>query len=149
MIILSQRDPRWATLKLGISPLTVGRYGCTTTCVSMLTDYFWCYTNPAQLAGQKDLYTKDGLILWNNLEFRKMRFVNRFYMRDDEKIADALKDPDKAVILEVANRSHWVVGLRPTYIGDSYVVADPWSGDKCDVIKRYKNITGGAYFARI
>lgn len=148
MKILSQRDLAWSSKFLGSSKLTVGRYGCTTTCVSMLSDYFGCYKSPLELAGNAKNYTKDGLILWTNLTFAKMKFTLRANGRDDGMIQEALKNPNKAVMLQVNNGAHWVVALRKTLFGKSYIVADPWSGDRCDVIKRYHNITGMAFFAK-
>jgi hypothetical protein len=148
MIILSQRDLKWAVNKLGDSNLTIGRYGCTTTCISMLSDYFGGLVLPPDIAKHKKFYTLDGLILWDKLVLPTMKFTNRFRLRDDILIKKALKDPNGAVILQVNNGSHWVVALRPTLWGNSYIVADPWSGDKCDVMSRYHNITGGAVFNR-
>jgi len=73
----------------------------------------------------------------------------REYKRDDKKIQEYLKDPNKAVILQVDNGSHWIVALRPTILGKDYVCADPWTGKKCLAIKDYHNITGATYFHRI
>lgn len=112
----------------------------------MLSDYFQCYKSPSELAHNVNNYTKDGLIIWKNLKFDKMKFASRDYGRNDRMIQQAIKDPNRAVILQVDNGAHWVTALRKTYVGNSYIVADPWSGDKCDVIKRYKNITGAAFF---
>lgn len=149
MQILGQRDPRWAADKLGGSSLTVGRFGCTTTAIAMLSDYFKSFKNPGQIAHNVNNYTPGGLILWNNLntQFEHMKFVWRDYHRDDAKIQDALRDPDKAVILQVNHGAHWVTGIRKTLFGGSYIVADPLFGDKCDAIERYGNITGAAFFA--
>ena len=149
MKILSQRDPKWSADKLGSSSLTLGRFGCTTTSVSMLTDYFGEWMTPKQMAHDVNWYTKDGLILWKNLHFKNMKFDRREYGRNDYDIQAALKDPDRAVILEGNNHSQWVTALRKTLIGKSYVVADPWLGTKVDVLKVYKNITGAAYFSRV
>lgn len=158
MQILSQHDPRWAADHLGPSNLTVSGYGCTTCCISMLSDYFKCYKSPKDIAHNAANYTPvghpqgPGLIVWNNLKFDKMKFVWRDYGEKPEKIADAMKDPDKAVMLQVHNGAHWVVALRPPYFfeghkGD-YWVADPWTGTKTWAKARYFNITGAAYFAR-
>lgn len=149
MRILSQRDPLWAQLPLGASKLTVGRFGCTTTCISMLSDYFGCFRTPAQIARVIEYYTGGGLIIWKKLGFSLMAFERRLHGRDDVEIHRALKDPKRAVILEVNNGAHWVVALRSTLIGNSYIVADPWDGTKVDVIKRYHNITGAAYFRAV
>lgn len=148
MKILSQRDLQWASEKLGASSLTIGRFGCTTTCISMLSDYFGGYMSPLGIAMHKDWYTGDGLILWRNLDLPTMKFKSRLSVRNDAAINYALKDPNMAVILEVNNGSHWVVAIKKSFFGDSYIVADPWNGDRCDVISRYHNITGCAIFER-
>lgn len=148
MKILSQHDLLWASRKLGSSNMTVGRYGCTTTCISMLSDYFGSYKSPVELASNTNNYTSNGLIIWKNLKFDKMKFDRRSYLQDNTGIHQALIDPNKAVMLEVNDSQHWVVALRPTWFSNSYWVADPWSGDKCNVIRRYKNITGAAFFSR-
>lgn len=149
MKYLSQRDPQWAYERLGESTLTIGRFGCTTTCISMLSSLFNCYQTPVTIAHNANNYTKDGLVLWQNLKFDSMRFVRREYGRHDISIKEALKDPRKAVILEVNNRAHWVVALRPALLGSGYIVLDPWTGKKCGVLFQYHNITGAAYFERV
>ena len=148
MKILSQLDPQWSKEKLGASTLTVGRYGCTTCCLSMISDYFGSYKDPVSLAHNVNNYTKDGLVLWTNFKFPTMRFLRRTYKRNDQEIQEALKDKDRAVMLQVNDGAHWVVALRRSLIGNSYIVADPWGGVKVDVIKKYRNITGAAFFAR-
>lgn len=148
MVYLSQRDPRWVNVKLGRSSLTLGRWGCTTTSISMLTDYFGAFKTPLEIA-QSDVYTKDGLIIWKKLKFPRMRFVGRFYGRNDAMIQDAMKDPKKAVILEVADNSHWVVGVKKTLLRDDYVIIDPWDGKKTTACGRYRNVTGFAIFSSL
>lgn len=149
MIYLSQRDPRWSDVKLGQSSLTVGRYGCTTTCISMLSDYFKCLAFPDAIAKVPTNYTKDGLILWNKLVFKKMRFKWRYYEQNDAIIKECLKDPNRAIILQVNNGLHWVLAVSKNLFGKDYTVLDPWTGKKCDVLKTYHNITGMAVFERI
>jgi ABC-type bacteriocin/lantibiotic exporter with double-glycine peptidase domain len=148
MIYLSQRDPRWSHVKLGDSQLTVGRYGCTTTCISMISDYFRCYVRPDIIAADASRYTKDGLVLWQNMKFANFKFEKRLYTRDDTEIITSLKDPKKAVILQVDNQQHWVVALSKTWFGKDYNVLDPWFGDKRTACGTYKNITGSAHFVR-
>lgn len=146
MSYFSQRDARWVKDKIGESSLTVGRWGCCLTSISMLSTYFGCLRLPSELAHDVHNYTKDGLIIWKNLTFPKMNFVSRGYSRDDEKIREYLKDPSKAVILEVNNHSHWVVAVSPTWTGNDYNIVDPWDGKKKTLKASYKNITGAAYF---
>lgn len=147
MIKLSQRDSRWASTKIGYSSITVGRYGCTLTCISMLSDYFGCFLDPKRLASEILKFTKDGLILWGSVTSKIpcMEFEKRLYKRDDAEIDLSLKDPKKAVILQV-ELYHWVVALRKLPLG-VYLIADPWTGT-VRLSTAYKNISGSAHFLK-
>lgn len=145
---LSQYDPAWGAVKLGQSTLTMAKFGCTTTCMSMLTDYFEGYVSPPEIAHNAANYTPDGLVVWEKLKFPTMKFDSRERKLDKAKVALYLKDPNKAVILNVNNGAHWVVGLKKTLFGDSYVVLDPWGGVKVDANKKYRNVVGAAYFSK-
>ncbi len=113
----------------------------------MLTDYFGKLVSPPTIAGDPSKYTSDGLVLWNKMSFLVMKFVLREKGRKDKNILAAIKDPNMGVLLEVNKGQHWVVAVRQA--GESYIVADPWDGKDCDVIKKYFNITGASYFERI
>lgn len=143
-----QRDSRWQDVKLGASNLTIHSAGCTTCSISMLSDYFGCLVYPDAIAKTVKNYTKDGLILWQNLSFSCFKFDWRDYKLNDAKIQEYLKDPNKAVILNVSNGKHWVAAKRKTLFGNDYVCADPWTGKDCTATKAYGNITGAAYFSR-
>ncbi len=141
----SQRDPRWANVRLGASNLFMGRYGCTTTCIADLSTYFGDNDNPAEVA-QRLQYTT-GLIIWGSCKFPHFHFERREFGRNDANIKAALRDPNRAVILQVQNGSHWVVATGNALLG-GYKIADPWFGD-FSTTRRYGNsITGAAYFRR-
>lgn len=148
MIYLSQRDPKWSSLKLGASQLTMGRYGCTTTGISMLSDYFKCYVSPDKIAKRKENYTPDGLILWTKLKFAKMMFTSRIQKYNKTAIEASLSDKDGAVLLQV-DGFHWVVGVKKNLIGGDYTIIDTWDGKKKNLKSAYKAITGSAHFKRI
>lgn len=145
MLNLSQNDIRWSADKLGASDLTIGRWGCTTVSISILSDFYDCYLSPPEIAHNVNNYTKEGLIIWQNLHFERMRFVRREYGRNDFNIQHALNAPTKAVILQVNNGQHWVVAVKKNWSGD-YTIIDPWDGKKKNCLASYKNITGAAYF---
>lgn len=154
MKLLSQRDPQWAGDKLGASTLTIGRWGCTTTSISMLSDYFGCYRSPQEIAHDAHNYTADGLVLWKNIKFTGMRFVKRVYGNTDSlmpEIIEALKDPDRGVVLQVNDGAHWVAAYSTKMFSSDLAVADPWElpCKVLPVLKRYKNIVGAAYYERI
>ncbi len=147
MQIYSQRDPRWATNKLGSTQLTIGRFGCTTTCIAMLSTYFLPPHDPASMA-RKIQFTPQGLILWGSCVFENFEFYHRAFVRDDIDIREHLKDPNLAVILEVADHSHWVLPVSWNVLLRDYKMADPWTGTYDYLLKKYGNITGAAYFRR-
>src|SRR3990167_8020957 len=148
MIRLSQRNPSWVSMKIGVSNLTIWRWGCTTTCLSMLSDYFKCFSSPPKIAGNGAWYTADGLIIWAKLNFPNMKFEKRVKGFDKAAIDASIKDPNKAVILEVADGSHWVVATGKTWFGNDYKIADPWDGKDATAIGKYKNISGSAHFIK-
>lgn len=153
MIFLSQRDINWGECKLGESTLLMKRWGCTTTAISMLTDYFKCFRSPSMIAANVNFYTNKkhkagaGLILWANLKFDSMKFDERTYGADHDKIKQALKDPKRACILEV-DSVHWVVAYSTRVMKkDDYIIIDPWDGKKKNLLGSYKKITGAAFFS--
>jgi hypothetical protein len=147
MTIFSQRDPRWAAREIGLSKLTVGRFGCTLTSVAMLSTYFGENLDPGSILSLLK-FTPGGLLIWKSADFAKFRFERRVYYRDNASISAALKDLNRAVILEVAQKSHWVVatGWQPeTYC---FKIADPWLGDHSNMKRYGDNITGMAFFTK-
>ena len=146
MKLISQRDYRWSQKKIGQSNLTVGRFGCTISSLSMLSSWYDCFMDPGQIA-DKPWFTPAGLVDWTKLHFETFRFVKRVRYFDFAAVADALRGEDTAVILEVDN-SHWVVatGFYP-WNRQVLRIADPWFGDK-STTKRYGKVTGFAVFTR-
>jgi len=142
----SQRDPKWADTKMGSSNLTIGRYGCTTTSIADLSTYFGDNLTPYQVS-QTISYIQ-GLVIWTTCKFTKFHFLNRERLRSDINIKAALDDPNRAVILNVANGSHWVVATGWDNINKVFKIADPWIGDRSDMRRYNNNITGAAYFGR-
>ncbi|MHC1728055.1 MAG: hypothetical protein AB9866_18975 [Syntrophobacteraceae bacterium] len=143
MKYLSQRDSRWAKETIGTSKIVIGRYGCTITCISMLSDYFKRYLTPLWMA--KNLkFTPDGLLLWQSINGKlPFNFVNRFYGRQSATIKECIADPDKACILQI-NGFHWVVAVK--VIPSGYRVIDPWTGNLTSITAT--QVTGGATFQR-
>jgi len=146
MIYLSQYDTRWKMTTIGNTKLTLGRYGCTVTCLSMLSDYFKSFQSPAVLA--KNLqFTKEGLIIWQSLATTlPFKLLKRFYDWNISSIDSAIKDPKMACILQV-NGFHWVVAVKRIPFTKHYIIVDPWGG-KLSTTAKYGTITGGAVFIK-
>lgn len=141
MKYLSQRNPLWASEKMGQSTATVGRYGCTITDIAMGSQFYPPYREPGFLA-RNLRFTADGLLIWGSLpSCTAFSLETRFYGQRDDVIRAALAHPKKIVLIQVENY-HWVLGLGKSLFG-GYTIADPWFGDK-STTRRYKNITGGA-----
>jgi hypothetical protein len=148
MKLLSQRDNKWVNNRIGESPITVGGFGCLITSLSMFSDWYGKYRDPAWMA--KNLkFTKDGLFLWPSMNDSELpfKFVYRYYKRDDKKIKEILNSKDNACVLQVNNGKHWValVGYSRIY---GYKIADPFYGDIIYINKHYPNITGFAEITR-
>jgi len=138
---LSQRDPKWGNEYIGKSKAKIKDYGCTITSISMFSDWYGNYKNPEWMANHLS-FTTDGKLYWNSVSTSElpMRFVYRYYYKDDRKIQEILKSKDGVCLLEV-NRNHWValVGYSRVY---GYKVNDPWDGTTCYLSKRNYKITG-------
>ena len=76
--IESQRDIRWDSKKLGYSNTTIGRYGCTITCISYLAN-----TTP-DVANDKLKKVKgftNNLVIWSKIHeaFPELEYAHRIY----------------------------------------------------------------------
>lgn len=101
---------------------------------------------PNEIARVLTHYTKDGLIIWQNLNLPRFKFQKRLYGRNDGAIQASLKAPDEFVILQVDNQQHWVLATGKTLWGNDYRIADPWDAKRKTACGAYKNITGSAHF---
>lgn len=159
MKMLSQRDPLWASVKMGQSDLTLGKAGCTTTVVSMISDDFGCFKSPLEIAHNVHNYTEGGYILWQSINevFKvQMRFVWRGYgekgvgyvseVKNLAPIMQALANPNQRVALQVNDGAHWVKLVRKNAVGKDWTAIDPWTAKECQVLRDYHNITGFAIF---
>ena len=142
MIFLSQFDPKWTSIRLGGSWLKMGRWGCATVALSMMSERFGCYRSPESLANDHKHYNHRGEIIWQNVEFQKMQFEKRLRYPNLKAIDESIA-PGKGVMVEV-NFAHWVLVLRKE--DDRYIGADPWGGEEIDILKKYYRITGSAHY---
>lgn len=147
MQIYSQRDPLWAKAKIGNTGYFIGQYGCTLTSVAMIASYFGDKLTPLDIA-RRCRFTSDAKIIWASVSFEHFEFEYRSYQDSREMIDEALKDPDRAVILQVKNKSHWVVATGKTFFLDKYKIADPFFGDRSTLVRYGNRIDGFATFTR-
>jgi len=150
MQYLSQRDPRWSQTKIGKTQRTIGQVGCTIDCLSMISDYFGEFKNPAEIAKTLQ-FTSDARIMWGSIAnaFKKFKFNFRNHKRDDALIHECITNPDKACMIEVDYGSHWIVPIHDPSHSTDYLCVDPITGKIRLAIGDFVNITGVAWFSRV
>jgi hypothetical protein len=115
----------------------------------MLTDYFGCFTLPSAIARNVHNYTPDGLILWWNLDFDCMQFVERIREYNDDvlkRINEVAKNPDEMALIAVDGDSHWVT-LEKKDMWGRFIALDPIDGTRINLLSKY-TISGCAIFKR-
>lgn len=118
---LSQLDKRWAREKIGKTNLTIGRYGCTLTGLTMLLNYVMSANmtvNEVNLAlTNVGGFNANGLIIWSRirLAFPSVKWTWRGYNYDNWKVAQYVYFKRLPVLVEVnlpAVGKHWVLFIR-------------------------------------
>ena len=134
MKLVNQEDPKWASVTIGHSSSSIKRYGCTISCLSMLSDWYGKFFDPKYMA-KNLVFNNNGEIIWNSITdnpHMPMKFVWRYYGYDEAHLLPALKGKDTSVLLRInlvikgKTFVHWVVGIRK--VGNLYYVADPLGG---------------------
>lgn len=147
MHLLSQRDPIWSDTHVKGTSLTIGRIGCVITSIAMLSARFGAHLNPLEVNASCE-FTPEGKIIWKSCKFWRFEFVAREYFRSDENIRAALADQSRGVILEVANKSHWVLAVGRVWFTSHYWIYDPWDGWLKTTMSYGGSITGAAHFRK-
>ena len=125
MIKLSQLNEAWKWKTIGKSKSTIGRWGCTITSLSMASDYFKCYRDPAWMA--KYLEFAVDKVIWSSIEkVLCFKFKWRYYKHEQKIFTEALRDPATVLLLNVKNGAHWVIATKKVPFG--YWVTDPLGG---------------------
>lgn len=158
---LSQRDPLWATVKIGNSPVDLAHYGCLITCISMASYLFGEYKTPDQIAKVPGLFSSDGSLIWINLHKAFNKFIFRWRegnilsgadTRDDALIkayiAGGIRAGDGIAILSVARHSHWILPIWFDDYKKDYLCIDPWDGRNVYALERYGSISTSAHLLK-
>lgn len=165
MSYLCQRDPRWASYKIGYASFTAGQKGCAFTALLELwqsltglkitaKDYI-SYVTDVSLFTDRNHPIEPGLILWDRVCARLNKQFGTTIRYDGTESGNkrasqlaALKAVGKGCLLQVNNGAHFVT-LWGQVKGDAkeLTCVDPWVGEKRPVFKTYHNITGARYFS--
>lgn len=140
--LYSQTDGRWSWMRLGLSPLRMGEYGCAATGVAIIEG-----VTPDKIARQNQAFTLAGLINWWAITLEKVKFDRRVRYRDITAIDEDLA-AGKRVLLEVdtglkSYPRHWVVAVAKD--GNDYKIIDPLGGVE-RYASHYPRIVGSAHF---
>ena len=123
---ISQRDERWANIKLGTSNLTIGQAGCTITCIAMLADL-----TPDDVNNRLKVangYANTNLVIWSKIKeaISWLEFEWRGYSYENTKVASAISKNGSCLVevdgTPIGGSKHWVL-----YIGNQKLI-DPWDG---------------------
>lgn len=129
---LSQRDPRWANIKLGTSNTTIGDFGCTITAIASILGTTPDVVNERMKAVNG--FASGNLVIWAKIaEAFPGTQVHRVWSYNNEDVAKNVPN----VIVEVdgapiGGARHW---LR--YLGNQKAM-DPWDG-KTKTTSSYPN----------
>lgn len=137
LVHISQQDPRWKSVHLGNSNLTLGEYGCAVTCIAM---YLSGFNYPEDVAS---LNTKmkikggfvDAAVIWGTVSaiYPNIKYRNLIICRDTDAPIDMIGNAVSAgqpVLLEVDSspksglQTHWVVAYKK--VGKDFLILDPW-----------------------
>jgi len=123
---ISQRDKRWANIKLGTSNLTIGQAGCTITCIAMLADL-----TPDDVNNRLKVangYANTNLVVWSKIKeaISWLEFEWRGYSYENTKVASAISKNGSCLVevdgTPIGGSKHWVL-----YVGNQKLI-DPWDG---------------------
>lgn len=124
-MIVSQRDPKWSTIKLGTSDVTIGGYGCTITSLGYLVGLTPDKVNERMNAVGG--YANGNLVIWKKIQEAIGVTCYRYYGWDNQKVLDAITT-NGAVLGEVDGAAiggtgkHWIV------LTGNKKCQDPWTG---------------------
>lgn len=119
MKLYSQRDPQWSANKMGDG--TIGQFGCTITCIAMMTDI-----RPDVINNElKNVGGYSGnFLIWEKVEsaVKGTDFVKRVRIYENSEVAANLPCLVEVNGAPIGGTTHWVL-----YIGNQKLW-DPWDG---------------------
>lgn len=126
-MIVSQRDPKWSSIKLGTSATTIGGYGCTITCLGYLVGMTPDKVNERMNAVGG--YASGNLVIWTKVQEAIGVTCYRYTTYDNAKVLEAIAN-NGACLAEVDAKAiggtgkHWIV-----LVGNK-LAQDPWFGEE-------------------
>lgn len=151
---LSQMDPRWKDKPLGFDTITIGKYGCLMTSMTMVANYYGFNETPITVNDKMKAVNgyQGALIIPAMFPAALPGMVYRNFINCEKSPApmaeiDAYLAQGKPVIIEVdyaptpGLQNHWIVLYEKR--GGDYLLHDPWpypspTGETTLLTSRYK-----------
>lgn len=151
VIAFSQRDPRWASVRLGGSTYTMGGAGCAVTAVTMVATTVKPTLTPLEMVtwlNSNGGFTSGGLLYWKKAAecggLRLLRYTTEWRKApaDLGQLKAALAKGPQVVQVDfkpatTALDSHFVTALGFTDDGDDLNIIDPWTGERGTLLALY------------
>jgi len=151
VVAFSQRDPRWASVRLGTSNYTMGNAGCAVVAVTMIATTVKPHLTPLDMVwwlNNNGGFTSGGLLYWAKAaEYGGLRMVGyttewRKAPADLGQLKAALAKGPQVVQVDfkpatTALDSHFVTALGFTDDGDDLNIIDPWTGERGTLLTLY------------
>lgn len=143
---LSQRDSRWASLRLGtVSGTTIGSHGCVITSMSMMANYYNHPITPSEINNfltENRLYYDGNLFVNGSITrlFSDIKFDKVVFCENSPAPVSEIKhylDRGKPVVIALINQGirHYILVVG--YEGDRIFANDPWMGDQIAINDRW------------
>lgn len=161
VIKFGQRDPKWASEKLGTSSVTIGNYGCALCALAMVEKYYGMDTDPLRLNTlliEKGVYANRNLMSWYLIDK-----VNEFVKLKEwidcpttpaplGKIDAELNEGRPCIAWVDLNpmqqgADHFVVIVGKTE-DNHYIINDPWTGEEYFFDAKYGDPAKGIFGLR-
>jgi len=147
----SQRDPRWAHIRLGSSDYTLGSAGCAVTAAAMVASVVQPDITPLGLVEWLNVnfgFTGGGLLYWGKVAevIPKLQFVGYHLWRsvpaDLARLTLALNAGPQIIQVDFHPEtssldSHFVTALRLLNGGEDIEIIDPWTGEPGALLSLY------------
>lgn len=147
----SQRDARWAQVRLGASAYTLGNAGCAVTAAAMVASVVQPDITPLTLVNWLNVnfgFTGGGLLYWSKVAeaVPGLAFAGYHLWRsvpaDLARLALALHTGPQVIQVDfhpqtAALDSHFVTALRVLDDGADVEIIDPWTGNMGTLLGLY------------
>ena len=149
-VIYSQRDPRWASQRLGTcNGTTIGGYGCYISSMAMVGSHFGHGETPADLDNiftDRNLYVGGCLCVDNMLQsvFPEINYIETFDFSNSPANLNVLRNSyEDEYIIEVDFDHNPNTGIQTHFVrfvswdGTNLIIDDPWYGTEDNFATHY------------